>query len=168
MFLFSIISGCGTPMSTQQSFTPSPTYNPEITDGTDFSHQGTSQGIKVTVIGCNMSVDVNHSLGEVTDAYVNLRNEGSEDFKDICMTLSASDEGGQHPDKTRCFANLPQGFEVTNKLTVDTTWRIETLLSLDLTSQGRQFYHSGFNCKQIQDSLVEKIRNLAGQIKKFR
>ena len=73
-------------------------------------------------------------MGEVTNAYITLANPGGPDLTNACLTLSAADEGRAHPDKTVCVPSLIIGFQVTLKLTVDTTTNTATLIQVALTS----------------------------------
>lgn len=107
-------------------------------------------------------------MGEVTNAYVNIRNEGEKDFKNMCVTLSAVNEGGRYPDKTRCVDALPAGFEVKHKLTVDTTFQKDTVLSVSITELGNSVYQAGFNCNEIQASMVERMKNVFGELRKYK
>ncbi len=74
-------------------------------------------------------------MGEVTNAYVTIENIGSSEIDDMCATLNGLDEGRPHPDKTKCIPALPAGYQVTFKLTVDTTFRQGTPIQVDVTSK---------------------------------
>ena len=79
-------------------------------------------------------------MGEVTNAYITIRNSGSVELNNICATLSASDEDRTHPDRTRCIQALPSGYQVMLKLTVDTGYQQDTAIQVELnTSQGIVF-----------------------------
>jgi len=73
-------------------------------------------------------------MGEVTNAYPIIRNSTGSDLTNVCATLTASDEARLHPDKTSCIASLPNGFQVTLKLTVDTGFKQDTSIHVDVTS----------------------------------
>jgi hypothetical protein len=73
-------------------------------------------------------------MGEVTNAYVTISNATSADISDACATLSALDEGRPHPDKTRCVPTLAAGYQVTFKLTVDSTYKAQTPIQVDVNS----------------------------------
>lgn len=89
------------------------------------------------IVGCNTSLDIRHQMGEVTNAFARLQNAGNADLSDVCATLSASDEARQHPDKTACIPSLPAGYQVTLKLTVDTGFKQDTSIQVDVaTDQG--------------------------------
>ena len=75
-------------------------------------------------------------MGEVTNAYITVQNIGTVDLTDVCATLSALDEGRPHPDKTKCVGALPVGYQVSEKLTVDTTFRQATSIQVDVTEGG--------------------------------
>ena len=93
-----------------------------------------SPNIIVEVLGCNTSIDITHGMGEVTNAYVTLKNNTETEFNDVCTTLFALDEGRVHPDKTVCVPVLAQGQQVTLKLTVDSTYKQETPIQVEVKS----------------------------------
>jgi len=89
-------------------------------------------------------------MGEVTNAYVTLINASGPDLSAVCATLFAPDEGRVHPDKTVCFPSLPGGFQVTLKLTVDTTFQADTHIRIEVISnQGLVAQASGLRCQAI-------------------
>jgi hypothetical protein len=73
-------------------------------------------------------------MGEVTNAYIVLKNTGTEDLPNACALLRAADEGREHPDKTQCVDKLPAGQQVTLKLTVDSTYQVGTVIQVDASS----------------------------------
>lgn len=75
-------------------------------------------------------------MGEVTNAFVTVKNTGNTDLPNMCALLRASDEDRAHPDKQRCVDNLPVGNQVTQKLTVDSAYKQDTLIQVDATSNG--------------------------------
>jgi hypothetical protein len=93
-----------------------------------------SQSIVVEVLGCNTSIDITHGMGEVTNAYVTLKNNTGINLTDICTTLNATDEGRIHPDKTVCVPSLENDQQVTLKLTVDSTYKVETPIQIEVKS----------------------------------
>lgn len=93
-----------------------------------------SPNIIAEVLGCNTSIDIIHGMGEVTNAYVVLKNNTGNDLSDICTTLNALDEGRIHPDKTVCIPFLEHGQQATLKLTVDSTYRIDTPIQIEVKS----------------------------------
>jgi len=109
---------------TAAATTETPTVEPTPTPGS----------LSIEILGCDTGVDVLHGMGEVTNAYVTIRNATGADIEDICATLRGLDEARQHPDKTKCFASLPAGYLVTLKLTVDTTYKAATAIQVDVTS----------------------------------
>ncbi len=86
------------------------------------------------ILGCNTSLDITHGMGEVTNAYPLIRNRASTDLSNVCATLSASDEARRHPDKTACISILPAGDQGTLKLTVDTGFKQDTSITVDVTT----------------------------------
>jgi len=106
--------------------------------------------VEVTLLGCDTGIDITHGMGEVTNAYVVIANRASPELVDLCATLSSTDEGRIHPDKTICIASLPPAFQVTLKLTVDTTYQVNTIIGIKVTSvQGTITDISGLACKDI-------------------
>jgi hypothetical protein len=118
-----------TPTSTA-TFTPEPpTQTASATPPTPV------QSLQVTILGCNTGLDITHGMGEVTNAYVTVTNTGTVDLPNTCAMLRAIDEGpNAHPDKTKCVANLPVNNQVTLKLTVDSTFKQDTIIQVDASS----------------------------------
>ena len=106
--------------------------------------------VSVEVLGCNTSVDVTHGMGEVTNAFVTLKNTGNVQLTNLKATLNALDEGRVHPDKTVELASLPVAYQVTIKLTVDSTYREETPIQIEVTGDGGLFQRVGeSSCRDI-------------------
>ena len=93
-----------------------------------------SPNIIVEVLGCNTSIDITHGMGEVTNAFITLKNNTGTGMTDVCATLFALDEGRVHPDKTVCTPMLAHGQQVTLKLTVDSTYKQNTPIQVDVKS----------------------------------
>lgn len=117
-----------TPTETATAFTEAPTPTNSAT------LPPVSPNIIVEVLGCNTSIDIAHGMGEVTNAYVTLKNNTGANLVDVCTTLNAIDEGRIHPDKTVCVPLLEDGQQVTLKLTVDSTYRVETPIQIEVKS----------------------------------
>ncbi|MBI5354075.1 MAG: hypothetical protein HZB50_15645 [Chloroflexi bacterium] len=111
--------------------TPSPTYT--LTPSETVTSTPV-QAVTVDILGCNTSLDILHSMGEVTNAFVTLSNTGTVDLPNTCALLRASDEGREHPDKKKCVDNLPAQYRVTFKLTVDSAYKVSTLIQIDVSS----------------------------------
>jgi hypothetical protein len=106
--------------------------------------------VSVEVLGCNTSIDVLHGMGEVTNAFVTLENTGSVDLINLTTTLMALDEGREHPDKTVETAFLQAGYQVTLKLTVDSTYQEETPIQVEVMNESGFFQRVGAaSCKDI-------------------
>ncbi len=118
-----------------QVFVPTlePTFTP-VTPPTDISPAVPVQSVAVDILGCNTGLDVMHGMGEVTNAYVTVKNTGSIDLPNACALLRAIDEGREHPDKKVCVTNLPAQNQVTLKLTVDSTYKEGTIIQVDASS----------------------------------
>jgi len=91
----------------------------------------------VEILGCNTSLDITHGMGEVTNAFVLLKNTGEVDLPNTCALLRALDEDREHPDKQVCVPNLPVDNQVTLKLTVDSAYKQDTAIQVDATSAER-------------------------------
>jgi hypothetical protein len=88
-------------------------------------------------------------MGEVTNAYVTLKNNGVE-LTNIKATLFAGDEDREHPDKTVELTTLPAGYQVTLKLTADSAYREETPIQVEVTSDQGTFPREGLaSCTDI-------------------
>jgi len=125
-------SASPTPFDTATAFTEAPSPTATFTDLPPVTP--IPDGIRVEVLGCNTSLDLTHGMGEVTNAYITLKNNGSEPLDDLCATLFALDEGRLHPDKTVCIPALGSGFQVTLKLTVDSAANQETPIQVEVKS----------------------------------
>ncbi len=87
--------------------------------------------MQIEIIGCNTGFDFTHGMGEVTNAYVILKNTGTVDLPNACGLLRAADEDREHPDKKACVPNLPVNYKVTLKLTVDSAYKQDTIIQVD-------------------------------------
>jgi len=106
--------------------------------------------LSVEVLGCNTSIDVVHGMGEVTNAFVTVRNTGGVELTNLRVTLNALDEGRVHPDKTAEVASLPIGYKVNLKLTVDSTYKAETPIQIEVAGDAGLFQRVGADsCKDI-------------------
>lgn len=135
---------------------PTNTNAPNLTDTAAFTPSpmltSTPSGpsIAIDVLGCNTSIDVTHGMGEVTNTFVILKNTGGVELTNIRATLFALDEGREHPDKTVELTTLPIGNKVTVKLTVDSTYREETPIQVEVTSAQGIFPREGLaSCTDI-------------------
>ena len=106
--------------------------------------------ISVEILGCNTSIDVSHGMGEVTNAFIVLKNTGAMELTNVKATLNALDEGRVHPDKTAEVASLLAGYKVTLKLTVDSTYKKDTPIQIEVSGDNGLFQRVGVNaCKDI-------------------
>lgn len=128
------------------------TLNPTETPVTVVTQTNVPGGpaVAVEILGCNTSIDVTHGMGEVTNAYVTIRNSGLMELTNLKVTLSALDEGREHPDKTVEVASLLTGYKVMLKLTVDSTYQAETPIQVEVSADGGLFQRLGSeSCKDI-------------------
>jgi hypothetical protein len=130
--------------------TTAPTSLPSNTPENTQSSPPSGPSVAVEILGCNTSIDVTHGLGEVTNAFVVLRNTGGTELTNLRVVLNARDEGREHPDKTLEVAFLLVGYKVTLKLTVDSTYREETPIQVEISNDTGLFYRVGADsCKDI-------------------
>jgi hypothetical protein len=99
--------------------------------------------VSIKVLGCNTSIDVAHGMGEVTNAFVTLTNTGSTQLTNLKVTLYALDEGREHPDKTVELTFLPIAYRVTVKLTVDSTYKKDTPIQVEVVTDQGAFPREG-------------------------
>jgi hypothetical protein len=110
----------------------------------------TGPAISVEILGCNTSIDVTHGMGEVTNAFIILRNTGGVELTNLEATLKALDEGRVHPDKTVEVTSLAVSHKVTLKLTVDSTYQAETPIQVEVTGDAGLFQRLGADaCRDI-------------------
>jgi len=130
--------------------TTAPTLIPSDTLVSVQTTVSSGPSISVEVLGCNTSIDVTHSMGEVTNAFVVVRNTGGVDLTNLKVTLNALDEGREHPDKTVEVPSLLVGYKVNLKLTVDSTYQAETPIQIEVAGDGGLFQRVGADsCKDI-------------------
>lgn len=123
-----------TPVSPTNTSTPPPTDTPTPVTPTLTFTPVPVQSVELDILGCNTSIDILLGMGEVTNAYVNVKNTGNVDLPNTCALLRAIDEDRPHPDKKRCVDNLPVKNQVKFKLTVDSQYRVDTIIQVDVTS----------------------------------
>lgn len=122
-----------TPTNTEP-LPPSPTFTP--LPPTETLTPAPVQSVAADILGCNTGLDILNGMGEVTNAYVTVKNTGTVDLTNTCALLRAIDEGREHPDKEVCVDKLPAQNQVTLKLTVDSTYKQDTIIQVDVTSDG--------------------------------
>jgi hypothetical protein len=123
-----------TPVSPTNTATPLPTDTPTPETPTLTFTPAPVQSVDLEILGCNTSIDILLGMGEVTNAYVNVKNTGNVDLPNACALLRAIDEDRAHPDKKRCVGNLPVKNQVKFKLTVDSQYRVDTIIQVDVSS----------------------------------
>lgn len=136
------------PSDTATAFTEAP---PSIITATSTLPASPSpSSIGVEVLGCSTSIDLTHGMGEVTDAFVSIKNTSGSDLANLCATLFALDEGRVHPDKTVCLPTLKNNFQATLKLTVDSTYKKDTPIQVEVKSGETLLARIGqASCKDI-------------------
>jgi len=130
--------------------TNTPTLVPSDTSAATQTSLPGGPAISVEILGCNTSIDVTHGMGEVTNAFVVLKNTGAIEITNLKATLNALDEGRVHPDKTAEVPSLLAGYKVTLKLTVDSTYKKDTPIQVEVSGDNGLFQRVGVNaCKDI-------------------
>ena len=130
--------------------TTAPTLFPPDTPVSISTTAPAAPAVAVEILGCNTSLDVSHGMGEVTNSFVVLRNTGGTELTNLRVTLNALDEGREHPDKTVEVPSLLAGYKVTLKLTVDSTFREQTPIQIEVRADGGLFQRVGAeSCKDI-------------------
>jgi len=123
------------PVTLTNTEIPSPTSTSTSTETPSPTSTSTAvQSVAVDILGCNTSIDITHGMGEVTNAYVIVKNTGTVDLPNACALLRAIDEDREHPDKKVCVTNLPAQYQVTFKLTVDSVYQQSTVIQVDASS----------------------------------
>ncbi len=119
-----------------RTFTPTPLVN--------------SPALRIVILGCNTSIDITHGMGEVTNSFVTLKNIGNVELTNLTATLYALDEGREHPDKIQEIPSIPAGYEVTLKMTVDSTYKAESPIQVEVNSDQGLFPREGAaSCRDI-------------------
>jgi hypothetical protein len=89
-------------------------------------------------------------MGEVTNAYVTLKNIGNVELTNLAATLFTLDEGREHPDKIQEITSIPINYEVTLKMTVDSTYKQESPVQVEANSDQGLFPREGLpSCRDI-------------------
>jgi hypothetical protein len=114
--------------------TSSPSYTPTLITPTSTFTPTPLQSVNVEILGCNTGIDITHGMGEVTNAYVTVKNTGLVDIPNTCALLRANDEDRIHPNKKVCIPNLPVNNQMTFKLTVDSAYKQDTAIQVDISS----------------------------------
>lgn len=122
------------PVTETASPIPPPSSTPTVALPTATFTLAPIQSVDIVILGCNTSIDILRGMGEVTNAYVTLKNTGTVDLPNACGFLRAIDEDREHPDKKVCVSNLPAQHQVILKLTVDSTYRQDTVIQVDALS----------------------------------
>lgn len=118
------------------TFTPTPFTN--------------APALRIAILGCNTSIDLTHGMGEVTNAYITLKNIGNVPLTNLTAVLYALDEGREHPDKIQEIAVIPLGYEITLKMTVDSTYKAESPIQVEVTSDQGLFPREGVaSCRDL-------------------
>jgi hypothetical protein len=123
--------------------TTPPTLPPSNTPENTLTSPPSGPSVSVEILGCNTSIDVTHGMGEVTNAFVVLRNSGGTELTNLRVTLNALDEDREHPDKTVEVSSLAVAYKVTLKLTVDSAYQEETPIQVEVSGDAGLFHRVG-------------------------
>jgi len=136
-----MLTNTNTPFSTPVEI-PTSTYTP--------TSPVYAPALQIIVLGCNTSIDITHGMGEVTNAYVTLKNIGNVELINLTVSLYALDEGREHPDKTLEILSIPIHYEITLKLTVDSTYKEESPIQVEVNSAQGLFPREGVaSCRDL-------------------
>ena len=156
--IIGVTSASSTPVvsTATASTTPFPTNTGNATNTLTFTPTAITPGlpgsasVSIKVLGCNTSIDLVHGMGEVTNAFVTVKNTGGTELTNLRVTLFALDEGREHPDKTVELTSLPISYQVTLKLTADSTYKKESPIQVEVVSDQGRFPREGLaSCTDI-------------------
>ncbi len=160
----STASTSATPTSTfTQTVTPAPSFTSTTFLPSTFTPTLGSTpfpAVQTKILGCSNGLDVTHGMGEVTNAYITIQNTGTVDLTNVCATLNMLREGRPHPEKTRCISLLPAGYQVTVKLTVDSTLGKDSPVQVDVNSGASLLQRAAQNSCSDFSLFAQKINNL--------
>lgn len=146
-------------MTVVAAFTETPSVPPTSTDVPPIPTPSATPTpsmpeFNLIILGCNTGIDLAHGLGEVTNVYAVIQNVGDVEANQVQIVASANDEGREHPDKTKLVSKLPPGYEITLKFTVDSTFRQDTSVTLDLSSaEGARAMVDRSDCRDLRTDL---------------
>jgi hypothetical protein len=144
--------------------TVTPTYNP-IPSPTPVPSPMPTPAPKVNVLipSCDTGIDFFNQLGEVTNAYVTVQNVGVGEVTNLKVVLQANDEERVHADKSYTIQDLPPGYEISLKLTVDTGNNVDTTIMVFLNSvEGVNVSARKPSCQQrrLDQDIINKMGEL--------
>lgn len=127
--------------------------------GTCSHHKGVDQWlpqpqIAILIEKCDTGFDILHGLGEVTNAYVNIKNVGSIDIPNFDVELLANDVEQEHADQLiKVESPLRTGQDTSLKLTADTTIGEDTLITISVkTVYGILKQTQAISCKELEEN----------------
>lgn len=136
-------------LPTSVNQTPLPPTDVPVNDFTPTPFTN-APALRIVILGCNTSIDITHGMGEVTNAYVTLKNIGNVPLTNLTAVLYALDEGREHPDKIQEITNIPVGYEITLKMTVDSTYKEESPIQVEVNSDQGLFPREGVaSCRDL-------------------
>lgn len=116
--------------------------------------------IAMNIIGCDTGFDVSHGLGEITNVFAEVSNSGDADAANINLVASATDEGGEHPNKRATIPTLPAGQKTVVKLTLDTTYQTYGTITVIGTSSSGTVSAATSACAQIDENTIQGLNRL--------
>jgi hypothetical protein len=117
--------------------------------------------LNLEINACDTGYDASRGLAEVKNAWVTVQNVGDGEASDVTVTLSANDENKLHPDKSVSLKHLPPGYQVSFKLTVDTTLGTASTVKAVVTSrQGMSAEAIKGGCTVLDENAKKVIERL--------
>lgn len=119
--------------------------------------------VNLLIRSCDTGIDFFNQMGEVTNAYVTIQNVGAREVTNLNIVLQANDEERVHPDKSYTIQDLPPGYQISLKLTVDTTNKVDTTITVVIDSvEGANVSASKASCQQRRPD--QDIINQIGEL----
>lgn len=84
----------------------------------------------------------------MTNAYVTIQNVGNLTASDLVVALSSPSASGLHPDRNYTIGYLPEGHEISLKLTVDTQNSEDSSVTATVTGDGLEESASKDSCRR--------------------
>lgn len=122
----------------------------------------------MSIIGCNIEYDLFSRFGQVANAWVTVQNIGTAKATNVDLRLLATDEAKHLPDAQKVVTTLPPGYQITQKLTVDTYLFKTTDLTVVVSSnEGAAMQEAKSACSAELDGLTKTAIEQAGELGKI-
>ncbi|MCX6083300.1 MAG: hypothetical protein NTW32_27545 [Chloroflexi bacterium] len=116
--------------------------------------------VNIMIFTCDTGTDIFNGMGEVTNGYVMVQNVGEVDISNVRVELRANDEGKTHPDKYYELPNLPFGYQIPLRLTVDTKNNVDTELEAVVSGDNNVYStttKSSCNLRTVDQQAVDSM-----------